>query len=106
VTVPSGSRLPVDYANDPPILKVRIQEMFGATQTPAVAEGRQPLLLHLLSPAQRPMQVTQDLVQFWRAVYPQIKKELHGRYPRHHWPEDPSAAPPTRRAKPRRTKNR
>jgi ATP-dependent helicase HrpB len=102
VIVPSGSRLPVDYGNDPPVLKVRIQEMFGATGTPAVAEGRQPLLLHLLSPAQRPMQVTQDLAQFWRTGYPQIKKELHGRYPRHHWPEDPLAAPPTRRAKGRK----
>ncbi|MEJ2638439.1 MAG: ATP-dependent helicase HrpB [Desulfosarcinaceae bacterium] len=103
VTVPSGSRLPVDYGNDPPVLKVRIQEMFGATETPAVAGGRQPLLLHLLSPAQRPMQVTQDLAQFWLTGYPQIKKELHGRYPRHHWPEDPLTAPPTRRAKGRRT---
>jgi ATP-dependent helicase HrpB len=102
LTVPSGSRLPVDYANDPPVLKVRIQEMFGATETPAVAGGRQPLLLHLLSPAQRPMQVTQDLAQFWRTGYPQIKKELHGRYPRHHWPEDPLAAQPTGRAKGRK----
>jgi ATP-dependent helicase HrpB len=102
-TVPSGSRLPVDYAHDPPILRVRIQEMFGATQTPTVADGRQPLLLHLLSPAQRPMQVTQDLAQFWAAGYPQIKKELHGRYPRHHWPQDPLTAHPTRRAKPRKS---
>jgi ATP-dependent helicase HrpB len=106
VTVPSGSRLAVDYGNDPPILKVRIQEMFGASQTPAVADGRQPLLLHLLSPAQRPMQVTQDLAQFWAAAYPQIKKELHGRYPRHHWPDDPLTAIPTRRAKPRKNRIR
>jgi ATP-dependent helicase HrpB len=106
VRVPSGSRLVVDYGNDPPILKVRIQEMFGATQTPTVADGRQPLLLHLLSPAQRPMQVTQDLAQFWAVAYPQIKKELHGRYPRHHWPDDPLTAIPTRHAKRRKSRNR
>lgn len=103
--VPSGSRLPVDYGSDPPVLKVRIQEMFGATATPTIAEGRQPLQLHLLSPAQRPMQVTQDLVEFWRSGYPQVKKELHGRYPRHHWPEDPLAAIPTGRAKRRKPKS-
>ncbi len=105
VTVPSGSRLPIDYGSDPPILRVRIQEMFGADETPTIADGRQPLRLHLLSPAQRPMQITQDLAQFWRTGYPQVKKELHGRYPRHHWPEDPGAAAPTARAKARKAKS-
>ena len=102
ITVPSGSRLPVDYSHDPPILAVRIQEMFGLQQTPAIAGGRQALLLHLLSPAGRPAQVTSDLSGFWKNGYPAVKKELMGRYPKHYWPEDPLQAAPTARAKPRK----
>jgi ATP-dependent helicase HrpB len=104
LTVPGGSRLPVDYRQDPPVLAVRIQEMFGAAATPTVAEGRRPLLLHLLSPAGRPLQVTQDLAHFWRTSYHEVKKEMRGRYPRHPWPDDPLQAPATRRAKPRKAK--
>jgi ATP-dependent helicase HrpB len=107
LTVPSGSRLPVDYSVDPPVLAVRLQELFGLVQTPTVARGRVPLLLHLLSPAGRPAQITQDLAGFWQSGYHQVKKELRGRYPKHHWPDDPRRARPTKRAKskkaPRRT---
>jgi ATP-dependent helicase HrpB len=104
VTVPSGSRLPIDYA-DPsaPVLAVRLQEMFGARDTPRIAGGRVPLTLHLLSPAHRPVQVTRDLAGFWATSYFDVRKDLRGRYPRHPWPEDPLAAAPTRRAKPRGT---
>ncbi len=104
VTVPSGSRIPVDYG-DPaaPVLAVKLQECFGWTDTPRVLDGRVPLTLHLLSPAQRPVQVTQDLAGFWRTSYFDVRKELRGRYPRHPWPEDPLSAEPTRRAKPRGT---
>ena len=102
--VPSGSRLPIDYA-DPaaPVLAVRLQEMFGLAETPRIARGRVPLTLHLLSPAHRPVQVTRDLGGFWRSSYHDVRKDLRGRYPKHPWPEDPLAAPPTRRAKPRGT---
>jgi len=103
VMVPSGSRLPVDYS-DPatPVLAVRLQELFGRTDTPAVADGAVPLTLHLLSPAGRPVQVTRDLARFWRTTYFEVKRDLKGRYPRHHWPDDPLEAAPTRRAKPRK----
>ncbi len=100
LTVPSGSRVPIDYgAGDVPVLAVRLQELFGAGETPAVAEGRVPLLLHLLSPAGRPLQVTRDLPGFWRNSYAQVRSEMRGRYPKHPWPEDPLTAPPTARAK-------
>jgi ATP-dependent helicase HrpB len=102
--VPSGSRLPIDYSGEVPVLAVRLQEMFGTAETPAVADGRQPLLLHLLSPAGRPAQVTRDLAGFWKNAYIEVKKELKGRYPKHYWPDDPLAAAPTRRAKPRQKK--
>jgi ATP-dependent helicase HrpB len=102
LTVPSGSRRPVDYSEDPPVLSVRVQEMFGAVQTPAIAGGRLPLRLRLLSPANRPVQVTQDLAGFWQTSYHAVRKELRGRYPKHPWPEDPLNAMPTARAKPRR----
>ena len=100
VQVPSGSRIPVDYA-DPatPVLAVRLQELFGLTETPAVGRGRVPLTLHLLSPARRPVQVTRDLAGFWRTAYFEVRKDLKGRYPRHHWPDDPLEAEPTRHAK-------
>jgi ATP-dependent helicase HrpB len=100
LTVPSGSRIPIDYLDgDTPSLSVRLQEMFGLTATPAVAQGRMPLLLKLLSPAGRPVQVTRDLVSFWDRGYHDVKKDLKGRYPKHYWPEDPHAAVPTRRAR-------
>jgi ATP-dependent helicase HrpB len=99
--VPSGSRIAVDYAEDPPVLSVRLQELFGLRETPSVAGGRVPVVLHLLSPAGRPVQVTRDLANFWRTTYFDVRKDLRGRYPRHPWPEDPLAAPPTRRVKPR-----
>ncbi|WP_058960864.1 ATP-dependent helicase HrpB [Type-E symbiont of Plautia stali] len=99
-TVPTGSRLPIRYAVDkPPALAVRIQEMFGEAQNPAVAEGRIPLVLELLSPAQRPLQITRDLAAFWRGAYPEVQKEMKGRYPKHPWPDDPANALPTRRTK-------
>jgi ATP-dependent helicase HrpB len=100
--VPSGSRIAIDYAGATPTLAVRLQEMFGLTATPTVGGGRVPLTIELLSPAGRPVQVTRDLVSFWQRGYPQVRKELKGRYPRHHWPDDPLAATPTARARPRR----
>lgn len=104
VEVPSGSRIALDYG-DPvaPVLAVKLQEVFGWTTTPTVCDGRVPLTLHLLSPAQRPVQVTRDLVGFWKSSYFEVRKELRGRYPRHPWPDDPLTAEATRRAKPRGT---
>jgi ATP-dependent helicase HrpB len=100
---PSGSRLPIDYG-DPaaPVLAVRLQEMFGLADTPRIAAGRVALTLHLLSPAQRPIQVTRDLAGFWRGGYLDVRREMRGRYPKHHWPEEPLRATPTSRAKRRR----
>lgn len=96
-TVPTGSRLPVRYdVEKPPVLAVRIQEMFGEAQNPAVAEGRIPLVLELLSPAHRPLQITRDLAAFWRGAYFEVQKEMKGRYPKHPWPDDPASALPTR----------
>ncbi|MDR3044037.1 MAG: ATP-dependent helicase HrpB [Desulfovibrio sp.] len=97
IEVPSGSRVLVDYAAEGgPVLAVKLQEMFGAGETPRVAGGRVPLVVHLLSPAGRPLQVTRDLAGFWRTGYPAVRAEMRGRYPKHPWPEDPLAAPPTR----------
>ncbi|KEO84866.1 ATP-dependent helicase HrpB [Tumebacillus flagellatus] len=102
IAVPSGSRIPVDYSDpESPVLAVRLQEVFGLPETPRIARGRVPLLLHLLSPAQRPVQVTRDLASFWATTYFDVKKDLKGRYPKHYWPEDPWNATPTNRAKPR-----
>jgi ATP-dependent helicase HrpB len=102
-TVPSGSAIAIDYLDgEIPTLSVRLQEMFGLSQTPSVAAGRLPLLLKLLSPARRPVQITRDLVSFWNRGYHEVKKDLKGRYPKHYWPEDPYTAEPTRRARPRR----
>ncbi|MGO1120794.1 ATP-dependent helicase HrpB [Rhodovibrionaceae bacterium A322] len=100
--VPSGSSIRLDYS-DPasPALPVKLQELFGLAQTPTVARGRLPVTLKLLSPAGRPVQVTQDLANFWKVGYQDVKKDLKGRYPRHPWPDDPWTAQPTRRAKPR-----
>jgi ATP-dependent helicase HrpB len=102
LVVPSGSRIPIDYG-DPaaPVLAVRLQEMFGLADTPRIARGAVPLTVHLLSPAQRPVQVTRDLAGFWRTSYFDVRKEMRGRYPKHYWPDDPMQAEPTRRAKPR-----
>jgi ATP-dependent helicase HrpB len=103
LAVPSGSRIPVDYADpEAPVLAVRLQEVFGWTETPRIAGGRVPLTLHLLSPAHRPVQVTRDLASFWRSGYFEVRKDLKGRYPKHAWPDDPLQATPTARAKPRR----
>ncbi len=99
-TVPTGSRLPIRYdAEKPPRWRVRMQEMFGEAQNPAVADGRVPLVLELLSPAHRPLQITRDLAAFWRGAYPEVQKEMKGRYPKHPWPDDPASALPTRRTK-------
>ncbi len=98
--VPSGSRLPIDYADAAaPALAVRLQELFGLADTPRVGEGRVPLTLQLLSPAHRPVQVTRDLAGFWARSYFDVRKDLRGRYPKHHWPENPLEAAPTARAK-------
>ncbi|MFC5527414.1 ATP-dependent helicase HrpB [Rhodanobacter ginsengisoli] len=102
VVVPSGQSRRLEYSEgEPPVLAVKLQELFGLADTPRVGGGRIPVTLHLLSPAGRPIQVTQDLKGFWERTYPQVKKELKGRYPRHPWPDDPWTATPTHRAKPR-----
>jgi ATP-dependent helicase HrpB len=105
LAVPSGSRIALDYAADgaPPVLAVKLQELFGLTQTPTVNDGRTRVSLHLLSPGKRPIQVTQDLAGFWARTYAEVKRELKGRYPRHPWPDDPLVAVATARAKPRGT---
>lgn len=102
LTVPSGSRVAIDYLDGPiPSLAVRLQEVFGLTETPRIADGQVAILLKLLSPARRPIQLTRDLKSFWQSTYHEVRKELKGRYPRHYWPEDPLEAEPTRRLKPR-----
>ena len=102
ITVPSGSSVRLDYSEHPPILAVRLQELFGLSDTPRIAGGRQTVKLHLLSPARRPVQVTQDLANFWRSTYAEVKKDLKGRYPKHYWPDDPLVAQATARIKPRK----
>lgn len=100
LAVPSGSRIRLDYCTrSPPVLPVRIQEMFGCTETPRVAGGRAPVTVHFLSPAHRPVQVTQDVANFWLETYAHVKKELKGRYPKHYWPENPLQATATRKTK-------
>ncbi|KPN11070.1 RNA helicase, partial [Xanthomonas arboricola pv. pruni] len=109
ISVPSGMERQIVYALDhagqplPPVLAVKLQELFGLAETPRIADGRIPLTLHLLSPGGRPLQVTQDLKSFWVTTYPDVRKETKGRYPRHPWPEDPWTATATHRAKPRGT---
>lgn len=99
-TVPTGSRIAIRYHEDnPPVLAVRMQEMFGEAKTPTIAGGRVPLVLELLSPAQRPLQVTSDLSAFWKGSYREVQKEMKGRYPKHVWPDDPANTAPTRRTK-------
>jgi len=102
--VPSGSNIAIDYSQNPPVLSVKLQEMFGQSITPCIMEGRVALLIHLLSPAGRPLQVTQDLAGFWKSSYELVKKDMKGRYPKHHWPDDPLSAPPSRKTK-KATKN-
>ncbi len=101
---PTGTRMPIDYeAEQGPTISVRLQELFGLTVHPSVARGAVPLVLELLSPAHRPVQVTRDLPGFWRGSYAAVRTEMRGRYPRHPWPDDPASAPPTRRVKPKGT---
>jgi len=100
---PSGSKIKLQYIpGKSPILAVRLQEMFGASESPSLYSGRLSILIHLLSPARRPVQVTADLASFWKNTYPQVKKELAGRYPKHYWPDDPLVAQATARCKPRK----
>lgn len=96
---PSGSSVPIDYSESPPVLAIKLQEMFGCEETPVVAQGRVALQIHLLSPAQRPIHITQDLASFWRNGYEGVKKEMKGRYPKHPWPDDPLSAMPTAHTK-------
>jgi ATP-dependent helicase HrpB len=104
ITVPSGMERGIEYAHgSAPVLAVKLQELFGLADTPRIADGRVPLTLHLLSPGGKPLQVTQDLRSFWANTYPEVKKEMKGRYPRHPWPDDPWTATATHRAKPRGT---
>ncbi|MGJ8686562.1 MAG: ATP-dependent helicase HrpB [Spongiibacteraceae bacterium] len=102
IKVPSGSTHKIDYCQSPPVLAVKLQEMFSCAESPRVAGGKQALCVHLLSPAGRPLQVTQDLAGFWTGSYHEVKKEMKGRYPKHPWPDNPLDALPTARAKPRR----
>ncbi|KXS39330.1 MAG: ATP-dependent helicase HrpB [Halomonadaceae bacterium T82-2] len=97
--VPSGSRVRLDYTGDEPVLAVKLQELFGLAETPRLAGGRVPVLLHLLSPAGRPLQVTRDLGSFWAQGYFEVRKDMRGRYPKHPWPDDPATAIPTARTK-------
>ena len=97
--VPSGHDIAIDYSQSPPVLAVKLQEMFGCQQTPTIANGRVALLVHLLSPAGRPLQITQDLAGFWRTSYHEVKKDMKGRYPKHPWPDDPLQAIATRKVK-------
>jgi ATP-dependent helicase HrpB len=99
IAVPSGSVIAIDYCQETPVLAVKLQEMFGCEETPTVADGKVALLVHLLSPAQRPLQVTRDLAGFWRSSYQEVKREMRGRYPKHPWPDDPLQATATRHTK-------
>lgn len=101
MAVPSGSQMTIHYEEAEPFVAVRLQECFGLQETPKVAGGRVPVVMHLLSPAQRPVQVTKDLAGFWKTSYALVRKDMRGRYPKHFWPEDPSTAPATRRVRPR-----
>jgi len=106
VTVPSGRTHPIDYSeSEAPVLKVRIQEMFGLGQTPSIADGRVNLKLHLLAPSGRVLAVTSDLRGFWQSAYREVRAEMRGRYPKHPWPEDPLSALPTHRTSHRTRKN-
>jgi ATP-dependent helicase HrpB len=97
IEVPSGSNISIDYSQQPPVLAVKLQEMFGCDETPTVANGKVALKVYLLSPAGRPLHITQDLHSFWRSGYQSVRKDMRGRYPKHPWPEDPTEALPTRK---------
>ncbi len=99
IKVPSGNEIVIDYRQSPPVLAVKLQEMFGCTETPSILNGKVPVMIHLLSPAQRPLQITQDIAGFWKNSYNAIKKEMKGRYPKHPWPDDPINATATRYTK-------
>jgi ATP-dependent helicase HrpB len=102
-TTPLGRKVPIDYDGDHPAIEIRLQEMFGVTIHPTVGQARKPLRVTLLSPGQKPIQVTLDIPNFWRTSYTDVRKDMRGQYPRHPWPEDPTQAEPTLRAKPRGT---
>ncbi len=103
-TTPAGNRRRLDYLAGPePVLPVPVQELFGTRETPSLCAGRVPVMLHLLSPAGRPVQITRDLAGFWTRGYPEVRKELRGRYPKHPWPEDPLAAAPVTKTRGPRT---
>jgi ATP-dependent helicase HrpB len=101
-TAPTGSRLAIRYDGETPVLSIRVQELYGLDTHPAIAGGRVPLLIELLSPAGRPIQTTRDLPGFWRGSWQEVRREMRGRYPKHDWPERPEIAAPTTRARPRR----
>ena len=103
ITAPTGTKLAIDYTGDAPKVSVRLQELFGLNTHPCVGPNRLPLLIELLSPAQRPVQMTADLPNFWQTSYADVRKDMRGRYPRHPWPDDPANASPTRRVKPKGT---
>ena len=97
LTMPTGSRIRVDYLDDSaPAVSVRLQEVFGLSASPLLGRGRVPVTFKLLSPAQRPLQVTRDLASFWRGAYAEVRKDMRGRYPKHYWPENPLEAQPVR----------
>src|SRR4030095_11010497 len=104
IAVPSGSMIKVNYNKEgsAPVVEVRLQEMFGLTETPTVCDGKEKVLLQLLSPGYKPVQVTQDLKSFWQTTYHEVRKELRIRYPRHHWPQDPWTAEAIRGPKKRK----
>ena len=103
VTVPSGRDIALSYeASGPPVLAVKVQELFGSRFGPRIADGRIPVLLHLLNPAGRPLQVTRDLESFWTRTWPEVRKEMRTRYPKHRWPIDPITATPSRHSVKRR----
>ncbi len=101
-STPSGQNIQIDYTNPAvPVLSVRLQQMFGQVETPRIFHNRVPLTVQLLSPAQRPVQITCDLASFWRTTYFEVKKDLMGRYPKHYWPDNPLTAAPTQRIRPK-----
>lgn len=102
LTTPLGRKLALDYTSERPSLEVRLQEMFGVTTHPTIGPNREPVQITLLSPAQRPVQVTTDLPGFWDGSYADVRKDMRARYPKHPWPKDPRSADPTLRAKPRK----
>ncbi len=102
IKLPAGSNARLDYSQSPPVLAVRLQEMFGCTTTPTIGRGT-AVMLHLLSPARRPLQVTQDLESFWQNSYREVQKDMKGRYPKHYWPDNPLEADPGHSLKKRRS---